>query len=224
MSTTVTDNQSLDARNGNGSAPIRRGEILRKILHVLPGGLPFLLVNLPHPDPLDKEALVYVSVVTALLTGLYLVSHRFVRRADESDFISTAVSYPATVLAVLVLFPGNIEFTGVVVAVLAFGDASAYVVGKCLGKRCLPWNSDKTWAGTIAFVIVAAPIASLSYWSLARPDVPVGLALLCGVCPAIAGAIAESVPSRITDNLRVGVAAALTVVIVHFAAVDWFLS
>jgi dolichol kinase len=112
--------------------------------------------------------------------------------------------------------------------VLAFGDGSAYLGGKLLGGPRLPWNPDKSVAGSLSFVLIAAPMASLAYWNEARnPDgssVPLLLAVLCGTAAAIVGSIAESWPTRITDNLRVGVAAAVSVVAAHFALAGYFLS
>ncbi len=43
--------------------------------------------------------------------------------------------------------------------------------------------------------------------------------LLWGAGGPIAGALAESAPSKITDNLRVGVAAGVAVALTHFALV-----
>ena len=184
-----------------------------------PGLLPFALQLVPHPDPLDWTSVGVVFGICVVLTGIFLLLRGVVRRPGEENFFSTALSYPATILVTLVLFRGHAEFACVVVVVLAFGDGSAYIGGKLFGRRRLPWNADKSWAGTLSFFLVAAPIAALAYWVEARPAAPLTLAILCGAAAAVAGAVAESLPMRLTDNLRVGVAASLAVVATHFTAV-----
>jgi dolichol kinase len=92
----------------------------------------------------------------------------------------------------------------------------------------LPWNREKTWAGTSCFLLVGAPLASLIYWgeTTFNPEslgaaVPFGAALICGSSATFVAAIAESYRSRIDDNIRVGFAAAVTVVIAHGSVIGW---
>ncbi len=143
---------------------MRRGEILRKTIHMTPGALPFAIFLYPHPRVLPWDSMLILTVLTAILTAIYIASKRIVRRPDETDFYSTCLSYPACILAMLLLFPQYPEFTCVVVVVLGFGDGSAYIGGHLFGGRRLPWNPKKTWAGTISFILVAAPIATLAYY------------------------------------------------------------
>jgi len=109
---------------------------------------------------------------------------------------------------------------GVVVVVLALGDGAAYIGGKTFGKRKLPWNSEKTWVGSLSFIAVSGPIATLAYMVLADAD---GrhwqIAAACGFAAAICGSIAESLPVKLTDNLRVGVSALLAVTVTQYALV-----
>jgi len=213
------------SKTETAAAPaIVRGEIWRKVLHMSPGLLPFLLVLVPHPDPLGPVELINLSVLIAVLTGVFLASHRIVRRPGETDFLVTVLSYPGTILITLILFRANAEFATVVLCVLAFGDGAAFVSGKLFGRKPLPWNPQKTWAGSIGFVLCAAPTATMAYWlEAANPSAPLVLAVICGTAASIAGSLAESIETDITDNLRVGVAAAVTVVATHFIAAPWFL-
>ena len=134
----------------------------------------------------------------------------------------------------LLLFPQHPEFTCVVVVVLGFGDASAYIGGKLVGGRRLPWNPKKTWAGTISFMLVAVPFATLAYFleantaSLAywghggSTAVPLGLAAICATAATVTAAIAESWETQLTDNLRVGVAASVAVIAAHYLTAGLF--
>ncbi len=105
----------------------------------------------------------------------------------------------------------------VVVVVLAFGDGSAYFGGKKFGGPRLPWNSQKTWAGTLTFLAVAGPLAALAYRGEAGTATPWMAAALCGGGAALFAALAESLPTRLSDNLRVGVTAAVAAALIHFS-------
>ncbi|HEX6985925.1 MAG TPA: hypothetical protein VF170_11140, partial [Planctomycetaceae bacterium] len=105
----------------------RRNELYRKLLHISPGLLAFLLPFAPHTKPLSTEALLEITAITAVLTGVYIALKRRVERPNETDFYLTTLSYPATVLGTLFAFPGAPELAAIVVVVLAFGDGSAYI-------------------------------------------------------------------------------------------------
>ena len=191
---------------------------------MLPGLFPFILALIPHPDPLTFDQISFIIQICVVFTVGFLLLHRVVRRPGERNLLSTTLSYPLTIVAMLLLFPAHAEFTTAVVAVLAFGDGAAYFGGKLFGKTRLPWNADKTWVGTASFVCFAAPIATLAYWVEARnPEPPLLLAALCGTSAAFAGAIGESLPTEITDNLRVGIFASLGVIAAHYAFAGWLL-
>ncbi len=194
---------------------IRSGELWRKGFHLLPGFLPFLLGAIPHPRPLDMEAYLIVFAFCVLLTAMFLSYWRVMQRPGERNLLSSTLAYPGVVLATMAAFPANVEFTGVVVEVLAFGDAAALIGGTLFGRTKLPWNDRKTWVGSIGFVIAAAPAATLAYHFLAVPSTNWGPAVACGCAAALCGAGAESLPVRITDNLRIGLAAAVAVATMH---------
>lgn len=194
----------------------KANEFWRKSLHMLPGFLPFWFMTMPHEDPLKQESLVFVTVVAVCLTALFIALRRIVSRHGESDFLLTTISYPAIILAVMWFFPGRVEFTCVIVIILAFGDGSAFIGGKLFGKRKLPWNPNKSWAGFFSFILVATPAASLAFWLEATPKEPVWVAVTCSAVATLLAAIAESIDTKLTDNLRVGLAAAVGVITTGF--------
>lgn len=203
----------------------QHSEFYRKLLHMSPGLLPFALGFVPHPDPLDwvsQAVVVFFCVAGAIL---FLSLRGTVQRAGEDNLLSTVISYPAVVVLTVLLFPAHVELTGVVVVILALGDGAAYIGGKTFGKTKLPWNRDKSWIGTMSFVAVSGPIATLAYMVLADADGrhwPIAAA--CGFAAAICGAIAESLPVKLTDNLRVGVAALIAVTVMQgvLVGLEWF--
>jgi phytol kinase len=197
---------------------VRHNEFCRKLLHISPGLLAFLLPLLPHSKPLTWEALAEITAITAVLTGVYIALKRRVERPGESDFYTTTLSYPAAVLATLFAFPGAPELAAVVLVVIAFGDGTAYLVGTRVGGARLPWNRGKTWAGTLAFVAVGGSLATIAYLLESEPGTPWAAALLCGGGAALTAAVVESLPVRLSDNLRVGATAGLTAAALHLAA------
>ena len=98
-------------------------------------------------------------------------------------------------------------------------DGSAWLAGTKLGGWSLPWNRDKTWAGTLAFVLVGGSLATLAYRGEADADSTWLAAALCGGGAALVAAIVESLPVRLSDNVRVGFTAAITVALTHFLVV-----
>ena len=108
-----------------------------------------------------------------------------------------------------------------VTIIIAFGDGSATLAGLLVGGKRLPWNRTKSWVGLTAFVACSIPLAALAYWAEARPAVPLIVALACVVPAALVAALIESIPTDFNDNIRVGVAAALTILATHGMFVGW---
>jgi farnesol kinase len=193
----------------------RFGELIRKLLHMAPLVFPYRLYNHSHPDPLDAVALRNLTGLTIALMVVFFACFRLVRRQGETNLVGAVLGYAAAVVGTLVLFPAQAEFASVVIAVLAVGDTAACVAGRSFGRQSLPWNPDKTWIGSVAFVVCAAPFAAHVLWLESRPEISVSAAILCGTLAAMAGAVAESVRVGTNDNLRVGVAAAAAVAMAH---------
>ena len=198
------------------------GEWQRRVWHILPGLLPFALFVLPHPDPLSWRTRFVVLGIALLITGLIVRNYRRIARPGETQWLVNVLSYPATAVSMVFLFPGHAEFAAVVVIVLALGDGSATLFGLLYGRRALPWNPNKTWVGFGSFVLCSAPVAMLALWCEARPTVSLQYAIIVGATAVALAAIAESLPTKLTDNLRSGVAAAVGVVAGH-AAMTWWM-
>lgn len=196
-------------------------ELRRRLWHILPGLLPFLAWVVPHEDPVTVWFKVLIVGDTALLMFAAIYWSRTFLRPGEGMGLGSILGYAAVVPAMLVLFPGQIELGLTVLAIIAFGDGIATLAGLHWGGPSLPWNAAKTWIGSIAFVATAVPMATIVYYGEARPSVPFATALLCGSSAAVVAAIAESMPSRINDNIRVGVAAAAVITLMQSLVVGW---
>ncbi len=190
-------------------------ELKRRLWHMLPGLLPIASYIYPHKDPLSPT---FQKISAGLIVGIattLLWRFKTIRRTGERTELAAVFGYSVSVLATLLLFPKHAELGMLVLCVLAFGDGMATTCGLLFCGPRLPWNRDKSWAGTLAFVAFGGYLASLAYWAESQPRASWSIALTCGFAAAIVAAIAESLPSRVNDNVRVGIASAVTAVTTH---------
>ncbi len=195
----------------------------RRLWHSAPGLLPVLLWFVPHRDPISPTLQGIMILLVAALGGHVYWRYRRIEREADRGRVSAVAGYALSVLLTLLAFPQHAELGLTVLAVLAFGDGSATLGGLWLGGPKLPWNSKKTWAGFAAFLVIGIPLASLIYWgetqfnpeSLEYGMVPFSQALICAGTAVLLGAIAESLPVSLNDNIRVGIAAAVGVTTMH---------
>ncbi|MDX1632286.1 MAG: DUF92 domain-containing protein, partial [Thermoanaerobaculia bacterium] len=106
------------------------------------------------------------------------------------------------ILILVLVFPSRLEIAAAVWGILAFGDGTATLAGRILGRRSLPWNRKKTWIGSLAFCGFGT-VASSLLLSWTAPGVPLPFALgVCGATSLLAAAV-ESLPHGLDDNLGV---------------------
>lgn len=176
----------------------------RQAWHIAPGFLPFILWLAPHHDPLSVLELSLILVLVVLLCGGFLCQRKRLAREGENNLLNPMLAYAAVFLLPLFLFPTRAELAMTVVSIVAFGDGAATIGGSLLRGRKLFWNRRKTWSGIVSFVLVGWPLATLTYWGEARPAVPLLISGAATGLTVLLAAIAESLNSRIDDNLRVG--------------------
>jgi dolichol kinase len=184
-------------------------ESKRRLLHMLPGLLPFLLWVIPHQDPWGPLLADCVIALTAVIVASALMRYQVFARTGESDWQSSVLGYAVPVLATLCICRGREEIGVMTLAILAFGDGSATLGGLTLGGPSLPWNRRKSWAGSLCFVVFGTLLATLAYWGEASPSISLGTSALIAGGATLAAALAESLPVRLNDNLRVGATAAV---------------
>ncbi|MCH7987562.1 MAG: hypothetical protein IID46_00265 [Planctomycetes bacterium] len=207
---------------------LEKSEWRRRLWHVFPGLFAFLPWLVSHRDPISPTLQLIVLMVTAGLgIGIFL-RYRFIARKDDTQRMEAVLGYSMAVLITVLIFPAHLELGLTVLAILAFGDGSATLVGRLLGGPSLPWNSEKTWSGFFAFLFVGGMAASAIYWGethmnpeTGNASFPFGTALICGMVTALVAAVAESLHSRINDNIRVGLSAAVTVALMHGIMIGW---
>lgn len=197
-------------------------ESRRRLWHMAPGLLPVPLQFIPHRDPLSPTLWWIIMAVITLLTAHIFLRFRRIRRGVGDVGTSAIIGYAAAVLLTILLLPDRLEVGLAVLAVLAFGDGSASLFGQLLRGPALPWNPGKSWSGFVAFLFVGGLLTAWIYWGetqnpeAAEPALDFVRALLL-TAPAVAVcAVFESIPSRINDNIRVGVTAAIGLALLSF--------
>jgi len=146
---------------------------------------------------------------------------RLYRPVDEArGFPLGILLYPLAVLLLVLLFPSRLDIVAAAWAILAFGDGFATLIGRAASHRTaaaaartghLPWNADKTIAGTAAFIICGALGAiAFAWWVSAAvvPRPPLAFTILAPLAAAIAAGFVETIPVRLDDNISVPATAA----------------
>ena len=67
-------------------------------------------------------------------------------------------------LLLILAFPRRLDIVAAAWAMLAFGDGAATLVGRKASSPKLPWNGEKTVAGTIAFALAGAATGIFLAW------------------------------------------------------------
>lgn len=187
----------------------------RRILHIAPGFLPLVLWYIFHHDPLSWDSRAWMALIIVSIGAGTAIRYRQIARRGETMNAACILGYAVPVFLLLMLLPSHAEIGLAVLAVIAIGDGSATLAGLLMRGPRLPWNPDKSWAGLLTFMLLGSTWASIIYWGEARPVVPISSAFLIGGTAAIVAGICESLNSRIDDNIRVGVAASVCVVVTH---------
>lgn len=138
------------------------------------------------------------------------------RRAGEQK-ISGVVLYPASVLLVILLFPTRLHIAAGAWAILAVGDSASNIFGRRFGKVPLPWNRQKSVAGSVAMFLASLPVAAFFIWWVGQPAFAslTGTSLVLAYCFALAGigaffgTIFESLPLPVNDNLVIILASSI---------------
>jgi len=187
-------------------------EAKRKLVHIAVGGFALLLRFMTW----RQAALMAVAAFFFNWQALPRLGGRGLwREGDHGRGFSLGILlYPLAVLALILAFHDELWKAAAVWAVLAVGDGMAAFIGLAAGGPRLAWNRDKTWAGSLAFVLFGTVAASvLMVWTLRLPlaawvsprvlAVTIPLALVC--------AVVESMPTTLDDNLTVPLVGAVAI-------------
>jgi uncharacterized protein (TIGR00297 family) len=195
-----------------------RGELLRKLVHVGVGALALLLrfLSWPQAAAMAAAALVFNWQLLPRLGGRALWREHELRRGYPAGILL----YPLSVLGLVLVFRDDLAKAAACWGVLAVGDGMAGLVGRALRGPRLPWNPDKSIAGSLAFVLLGAPAAALLMaFTLGLPLAAWASPRILGLCLplALACALVESMRTTLDDNLTVPLAGAATLLLLEQA-------
>jgi phytol kinase len=211
---TLSSNGSMAALSAV-EARLGARELRRRLWHMTPGLLPFILWPIEHRDPISPTLRYIILTVSLVVAGRIFLQFKEVQRYQSENRAGAVLGYLLAVVGTLLLFPAQPELAFLVLAVLAFGDGSATLGGFLFRGPALPWNEEKTIAGTLSFLLCGTLMGAIIYWGESNPVVPFGDALLISGLTAFVAAFVESLPTRLDDNIRVGVTAALIAPLAH---------
>lgn len=189
----------------------------RKLCHIAPGFLAFLLPSIPHDRYMSLPLTLSCLAIAAGLSFAALFCKADITRPGEKSFRTAVLGYAAVALGTFLVFPHRLEIGLTTLAVLAFGDGTASLGGMLFKGPSLPWNPRKTVAGFLSFLVFAVPAATWVWWAETKPEGSWHVAFGIALFASLAAAIAESLPSKISDNIRVGAAAAAALALVDAA-------
>jgi uncharacterized protein (TIGR00297 family) len=180
-------------------------EILRKVTHM---GVGLIAFSVGWLGPLWAAVLAAGALGFNLFLLPRLGGRRLWRDAEHQAGTSIGIIlYPLAVLLLILVFYRHLEVAAASWGILAFGDGMASIAGMTLGRRKLPWNPRKSWAGSAAYVFfgtfaAAALLMWTARWSApGHYDWPFTF-VVCFVTALVAAAL-ESLPQGLDDNLGV---------------------
>jgi uncharacterized protein (TIGR00297 family) len=176
-----------------------------------------------------------VLAVVALVFNLLLLprvgGRQLYRPIDVArGFPLGILLYPLSVLLLILTFPSRLDIAAAAWAILAVGDGMATLVGhaattinaenaehaentfaavsarSAVKRGRLPWNPDKSVAGTTAFIVFGGCAGvALAWWvrPAVTPPPPIAFTVIAPLVAAIAAAFVESIPVKLDDNLSV---------------------
>ncbi len=192
----------------------------RKIIHTGTGPL-YVLTWLLYPsDAAVRWAAVLVPLaltlrIAAVGLGLWhdpATVQAMSRTGRREELLRGPLLYGLVFVVLTVRYGRTSPAAVAALMMLCGGDGLADIVGRRWGRAKLPWNRDKSWAGSAAFalggglltVLVAAAYVAAGVWP---GPLSAYVAPAAGV--ALAAALVESLPWREVDNLVVPLAALL---------------
>ena len=210
-------------------------ENARQWVHIGSGAFALLLRVL---NGWQAAAMAAIALIFNLVLLPRIGGRRLYRPVDhERGFPLGILLYPLSVLLLMLAFPARLDIAAAAWGILAFGDGFATLVGRSRTEKTaenakhaekkdlsaifaispvfsgrIPWNPDKSIAGTLAFMVCGSVAAvALAVW--VRPSVtpmpPLAFSIAAPLAAALLAALVETIPVRLDDNISVPATAAL---------------
>ena len=199
---------------------IASAEDRRQAVHISMGAWALLLrwITWPQAAALATVALLFVWLVLPRIGGRALY-----RPGDHArGYPVGMLLYPFLVLLLVLVFRVRLDIVAMAWGILAAGDGFATVAGRRSRGRRVPWNAEKSVAGTVTFVVAGSLAAfALGWWTSLGQPAPMSLQAIAvgALIAAVAAGLAETIPVRLDDNITVAITAAFVTWCVAIAEV-----
>jgi uncharacterized protein (TIGR00297 family) len=194
----------------------RFSENRRQILHMAMGGFALLLRFISW---WEAAALAAFALAFNLYALPRIVGPHVFREGEHARRYSSGITlYPLAILLLICLLPERPDIVAAAWGILAIGDGIATILGRAIDGPRIPWNREKSVAGSAAFVLFGGTAGAFLCWWSVPAVVPPPYAWFVVAGPfaaALVAAAVETIPIRLDDNVSVTAAA---------AAVLWWLS
>ena len=183
-----------------------KSEVKRKLVHITVGMCSLLLRYLSLPLSLLFAVLAFIhnALILPRIGGKKLY-----RKAEILKGYPTGILlYPITVFILILMYRNHMYIAATIWAIMGFGDGGAALFGTLFGKHKLPWNREKSWEGTLSYVIFGSAGACFLCWwtSLGKGAPPYSFMYNFIIVPILVtfiSAILESYPTKLDDNITI---------------------
>ena len=187
----------------------------RKLMHILTGPifmLTWVLFSRDQTGSIFASVIVLGMTLKFVLIGIGLIIdedavNSISRTGNKADLLKGPVMYGLAFVIGTLLFWQECR-SCIIFGVLCFGDGFAELFGRKYGNWKLPWSKDKSWAGSLAFVISSIIFTFITYAILQLQNSKfenVEFQYFLGrlIISSVAAGLAESITTSDYDNMMI---------------------
>uniref|UniRef100_J3N5C6 Uncharacterized protein n=2 Tax=Oryza brachyantha TaxID=4533 RepID=J3N5C6_ORYBR len=204
-------------------------KLCRKLVHITVGLVYFLMWPFFSADdvyaPFLASIVIVLNIIKVTLIGLGIVKDEGVvnsmtRNGDCRELLKGPLYYACAITLTTIIFWRTSPISIAVICNLCAGDGVADIAGRRFGHAKLPYNPDKSYAGSVAMFLAGflASIMYMCYFHLfGFVEESWRMVVAFGVI-SLAAAIVESLPisTRLDDNLTVPVTSVFVGVLIFY--------
>ncbi len=193
-------------------------DLSRKIIHMGTGPI-FVLCWLLFSDspysPFCAALIPLIITLQFLLVGLGVIGDESAvkamsRSGDRREILRGPLFYGIIFVLLTVLYWKKNPIGITALMLMCGGDGLADILGRRYGKHRIPWNSSKSWIGSLGMFLGGLVFAIGILWVYHITHVfqePISYYLLRLLTIALIGTIIETLPFKDVDNITVTVGA-----------------
>lgn len=190
----------------------------RKIIHIGTGPLFVLCWLLFNDNPINKYLAALVPLAFTLqfiVIGTGVIKDEasvkaMSRTGDKREILRGPLYYGIIFVVMTVIFWKSSPIGIVALMLMCGGDGLADIFGRQWGKRRIPWNKDKSWAGSLGMLVGGWVFSAVVIWVFTTAGVfssDLGSYIGPITIIAIVGTLVESLPLKDIDNITITLSA-----------------